>query len=56
MKVFVTPFTNEVFSLLKFMQSLGDVIAYPEFNRRSTHTIWIEISLSLELIYYEHFV
>lgn len=45
---------NEVLSLLKFMQSLGDVIASLECNQNSIHTQWTERSLSLELIYCGH--
>ena len=41
--------------LLNYMQSLGNVIAFLEFNQSNTHTLWTEGSLSLELIYYGHF-
>ena len=40
--MYTTPFMNEVLTLLKFMQSLGDAIASLEFNQRTTHTLWTE--------------
>ena len=52
----VTPFMNEVFSLLKFMQSLVMLQHIWNLIKGSTHTLWTERSLSLELIYYGHFV
>ena len=55
-EIYATPYMNKVLSLLKFMQSLGDVIASLEYNQSSTHTQWIERNLSLELIYCGHVV
>ena len=54
-KIYATPYINAILLLLNYMQSLGDVIVSLEFNRSSTHTLWIEGSLSLELIYYSYF-
>ena len=55
-EIYATPFMNEVYHCWNLCSPLVMLQHIWNSIKGSTHTLWTERSLSLELIYYGHFV